>query len=144
VFTSLESFKAFIQGSLPGWAVVVILVGSLIKIWPIIQRNLLDARDKRDHRYSTRISELERAVHECQKECEDHKNELRKEISGLTETIMGLRRQHVQEQISLITAIIESVDNPLLKKLMKSLESVQRALPREIPGVAGDAGKTPR
>jgi hypothetical protein len=129
--------------NLPGWAVFLLLCGTLIKTWPIIQKNLLEARDKRENRYSGRISELEEAVRLCQQECEDHKNELRKEIGGLTETIMGLRRQHVQEQISLITAIIESVDNPLLKQLMKSLQSVQRALPRELPGVVGDAAQTP-
>lgn len=129
----IESLRSWLiaYASIPAWGIFLLMVVTLIKTYPIIQRNLLDARERRESRYSMRITELEAAVRACQEECEDHKNQLREEINHLNETLSGLRRQHVQEQISLVAAIIESVDNPVLKQLMNSLKSVQRALPAE-------------
>lgn len=125
----------------PIWGMLIVMIVTLIKTYPIIQRNLLEARDKREGRYSLRITELEDAVEACQKECEQHKEELRKEIRDMHETLLGQRRQHIQEQISLIAAIVESVDNPILKQLLSRLQSVQRV--EELSGVVGDAQKLP-
>lgn len=58
--------------------------------------------------------------------------ELRDEVNNLEERILGMRRQHVQEQISLVAAIIASVPDPSLRKLLMALESVQRNLPTRI------------
>lgn len=58
-------------------------------------------------------------------ECEDKCD---RDIKKLNETINGIQRQHTQEQISMINAIIHSVDAPELKALLKTLQSVQVAL----------------
>ena len=94
---------------------------TLIKTWPIIQKNVMEARERKESRYSTRIETLEKKVEDCRAECDRDKKILLEEIHGM-------RRQHVQEQISLINAIIESVNAPELKTFLKMLESVQRTL----------------
>lgn len=127
LFASLRAGIAY-----PLWGIFLLMIISIIKTYPIIQKNLLDARDKRENRYSERIRELEAAVHACQKECEEHKTELRKQLDGL-------RRQNIQDQISLVSVLVQGTDNPALKKVLETLQSVQRALPvEELPGVAGD------
>jgi acyl-CoA reductase-like NAD-dependent aldehyde dehydrogenase len=142
--TSIKDFVA--AWNLPGWGILLVLVATIIKTWPIIQRNLLDARERRESRYSTRISELEEMVRQCQQECEDHKEELRNEIHKLEMERLGDKRQHVQEQISLVAVLVENIDNPILKQILSQLQNVQRSLPekvRELTGVVGDAAKTP-
>ncbi len=132
--------------NLPSWGIFLLMIAALIKAWPIIQKNLLDAKERRESRYSERISELKGAVRKCQEECEDHKEELRHEIHKLEMERLGDRRQHVQEQISLVAILVENIDNPMLKRILSQLQNVQRGLPekaRELTGVVGDAGKTP-
>lgn len=123
-------------GTVPAWGMFILMVMTAIKTYPLIQKNLLDAREGRESRYGKRISELEEAVAQCQRECAEQTQKLLNEIAGL-------RRNHIQEQISLVSAIIESVDNPLLKQLLTTMQSVQRTLPQVefVGGVEGDANK---
>lgn len=136
-----------VWSGVPVWGMFLLFLVTLVKTYPIIQRNLLDAREKRESRYSIRIRDLEEAVVICQRTCEADKEEMRKEIRELNEKLVGLRRQHVQEQISLVAAIIESVDNPMLKQMLNALQSVQRTLPAAevvaVGEVTGDAAKQP-
>jgi hypothetical protein len=71
---------------------------------------------------SARISpRCAKELHKCEDECAD-------KIKKLHEEMWGEKRQRVTEQISLINVILNSVDAPELKTLMKTLESVQRSL----------------
>lgn len=129
--------------SIPGYGILALMVLTLIKTWPIIQKNVLEARNVREGRYSSRISELEAAVIECRQECDDHKEELRSRINHLEEKRLGDRQQNLQEQISLVSVLVKYVPNPLLEQVLKSLESAKMRLPYELTGVTGDAGAHP-
>lgn len=134
------SLWRFLQdwGLVPAWGLFFLVLVALIKAWPSLQKNSLEHKENRESRYSKRISELEQAVRDCQRECEDHKDELRKEV-------LGMRRQHLQEQISLVMIIMDSVDNPTLKQLLARLQSTQRSYGLEPLGeVVGDAAQTPK
>lgn len=134
--------------NLPGWGIFGLMIITLIKTWPIIQRNVLEARTAREGRYSARISELEDSVEECRKECDEHKEILRREITGL-------RRQHLSEQLQLVRTIADLFpDAPQLGLLLRTLESGQRSaaymdhlIREDVDGplgdVTGDAAKTP-
>lgn len=138
----VNSLPAWI-GTAPAWGLFLLCCATLIKTWPIIQKNVLDARERKESRYSQRITELEGKVSECQRECEEHKEALRVELRKLEEKRLGDRQQHIQEQISLVSILVKHVDNPLLAKVLEQLQSTQRALPHELTGAVGDAAKKP-
>lgn len=119
-------------------ALLVIVIVTLIKTWPIIQRNILDAKERRESRYSQRISELEKAVTSCQQECEDHKEELRQQIGKLERQRLDDRAQNLQEQISLVAILVKNVDNPMLAQILETLQAHKRRLPMELTGIIGD------
>lgn len=119
---------------------LLVVIGTVliayIKVWPVLLEARITERHKERQELRARITELEKAVEDCRRECDRQTALLQDEIGDLQETIYGMRRQHVQEQISLINAIIESVDNPVLKKMLGALESVRSNLPgvKIIPG----------
>lgn len=125
----------FIKGwNLPGYGIFLLMVVTLIKTWPIIQKNLIDARNAREGRYAQRISDLEDDVEGCRKECDDAKEAMRKEM-------IGMREQHLAEQLSLVRTIIEIFpDAPQLELLVRTLEGGKRAL-RYLGEVKGDTDK---
>lgn len=108
-------FAAFLRWSLP-WRKMSIDEGTQIR--KELREELVKVRG--EHKV------CEDALRSAQKEL----GVLRDEVNDLENRVAGLRRQHVQEQISLINSIIESVDAPQLKTFLKTLESVQRSLPR--------------
>jgi esterase/lipase len=126
-------------GTAPAWALILLCIGTLIKTWPIIQKNLLEAKEKRESRMGNRITELERMVRECQQECEDHKEELREEIRRLENQRLNDRHQNLQEQISLVSILVRNVDNPILAQVLEQLQRTKTALPHTLTGVVGDA-----
>ena len=66
--SDMFSIKDFITDwNVPGWGVFLLLCVTLVRVWPNLQKNNLEARDKRETRYSARITELEDAVEECRK-----------------------------------------------------------------------------
>lgn len=134
----IDGLPAWI-GTAPAWALVLLTAGTLIKTWPIIQKNLLDAKERRESRYSERISQLERMVQECQAECEESKEVLRAEIRALEEKRLGDRKQHLQDQISLVSVLVANIDNPLLAQILQQLQATERKMPMELTGVVGDA-----
>jgi uncharacterized membrane protein (DUF106 family) len=128
-------------GTAPAWGLLVLAVIAAIKTWPLVHKNLLDAKERRESRYSQRITELEQAVKTCQQECDDHKEALRVELRNLEEKRLGDRKQHLQDQISLVSILVKNIDNPLLDRVLQQLQSTQRSLPHELTGVIGDADK---
>jgi esterase/lipase len=153
MFTNLKDFV--LAWNVPGWGIFLLLAVTLIKTWPIIQKNLLDARANADRRaakerddlsdyYRHEIEMLREEVRQCRESCEKQERELVNKIEELNETIHGMRRQHIQEQISLISAVIQSIgaDHPLLRQMLLSFETVQRALPQgPLGNVEGDAAQ---
>jgi chromosome segregation ATPase len=132
-------------GTIPGWitsAGVVAMLGLIVR-WQLGLKKLSveaqqvdvnaaevrskDAADKRDHiaeemsALRANIATLREELHACEDECAE-------KIKKLHDEIWGEKRQRVTEQISLINVILNSVDAPELKALMKTLESVQRSL----------------
>jgi len=116
-------------GSVPQWGMFILLLIAVVRTSPQWLESLIKAAQARRDRTQTRITELEKAVKECQDECAKQTQVLNDTIRDLEEQMHGMRRQHIQEQISLVNAIIESVDNPLLKKMLGALESVRQNLP---------------
>lgn len=67
------------------------------------------------------VAEVRGDLKKCEAECAD---ELRK----VHEELWGMRKQNIAEQISLINIILNSVDAPELKAMLKVLESVKATL----------------
>lgn len=117
-------------GTVPQWMMLIVLViiafkpPELFKIWSA------NAAARHD-RVGRRISELEAAVIQCRADCDRETRELHQQL-------LNRDHQRIQEQISLISIIMQSVDNPLLKRMLDQMQSIQRTLPTELPGVAGD------
>lgn len=125
----LTAIPASVWGSLPGWGLFIVVLGYLGREWlknqPIQQKQTIEERLAIKGGYTARITELEQAIENERKNCARELSLLRDEIGDLQSTMMGMQRQHTQEQISLINAIISSIDAPELKALVKSLETVQ-------------------
>lgn len=109
-------------GTVPQWGMLIVLCIAIVRTSPQWLSALLTAAHNKRASYANRITELEEAVKFCREECD-------RQTGLLYEEIHGMRRQHVQEQISLINSIIQSVDAPQLKLFLRTLESVQRNLP---------------
>lgn len=91
---------------------------------------------------AARIAELEKQVKQCYDECSDVKREHAESLNTLreehneamrlmNERLLGEQRQRIQEQVSLISAIMRSVDSPDLHKVLTTLESVQTVIKPE-------------
>lgn len=127
-------------GNAPSWVLVLIVLVTLIKTWPIIQRNLYDAKEKRETRYGSRIRELEKDVEECRRECDEHKREMHYQMEGL-------RKQHRSEQLALVRTIVEIFpDAPQLHLLLRTLELGERsvAVAAYVGETIGDAKTGPK
>jgi transcriptional regulator of NAD metabolism len=75
--------------------------------------------------YIGRITSLEAAMKKNQEECEKDKEELRDIIEQLREKIRNEAEQRVQGEISLVSTLIQIVDAPQLKAILKALEQRQ-------------------
>src|SRR5437868_8738041 len=119
---------------------MVAIVGLLIKAAGPWRQQTIDKEKAIREEQNTRISELkghctnlydrlealrkdaETAVRECREDCD-------KETARLQQELLGRDRQRIQEQISLISAILSAVgDNPQLTTLLKTFESVQSTM----------------
>ena len=91
-----------------------------LKNKPIIEQQKINERLAIKTGYTDRIKRLEEKVDSNFKQCEQEKKELHEQIGALERELIGLRRQHNQEQMSLINEIISSVDAPELKTVLGS------------------------
>jgi hypothetical protein len=98
----------------------VVLLVIAVRTSPEWLRLWLQARKERSDRLGKRIADLEAAVEKCQRECEEQKQDMRDKLEGM-------HLQKLQEQSSLINAILASIDSPQLKALLHTYESVQVA-----------------
>lgn len=115
-------------GWLPLWGIFGMVLIAFIKVWPQLKQQSIDERLSIKNGYIDRIKGLERDVKECRDQCDADTRQLNEHITALQEELYGLRKQHIQEQISFINAITQSVDAPQLKILLQALENGSRAL----------------
>lgn len=132
-------------GSVPQWGMFILLLIAVVRTSPQWLGVWSNMKLQASNRVATRITELESNLREahrdydekiqkCRDDCDKQTKFLQDEIGDLEDAIAGMRKQHIQEQISLINTIIESVDAPQLKLFLRTLETVQRNLPvQEVP-----------
>ena len=94
-----------------------------------------DTADIRDH-YAEEVKSLRSEVVAARsevaiarKELADCEEECRTKIREIERELWGEKRQRVAEQISLINLILQSVDAPALKTLLRALESARMQIP---------------
>ena len=107
-------------GSLPTWGMFFLLAVAIVKQSIPWRQQTIDSAAQIRKELQDRVAGLKKEHADCMKTMRD-----------LQEQIYGLRRQHIQEQISLINAIIESVDAPQLKMMLKTLQTVRLTVLRE-------------
>jgi len=147
------SFPAW-AGSVPMWGLFATVLITLIKTWPIIMERVEVAKAGKRGEYNSRIVELEKQIKDCWEKCDARDAEATVEIRNLHDEIFGLRKQHIQEQISFARAIIDSLgqDSPQLIFLLQMMENGQKSLEakrkqeqakdpnvHELTGVVGDS-----
>lgn len=129
-------------GTAPQWVTLAVIIGALIKTWPVIMLRVTEAKSiswkqKREERHDLleEIKGLKQEIADCKEKCHE-------DTQRLNEALFNQRKQNIQEQLSLISVIINSVDSPELRTLMKSLEAVQSTIAlRAITEGAEDDGK---
>lgn len=134
-----------VYGTVPQWGMFITFLAAVLGVWLKFRQQNFDfsAADRKSFKES--IAELERKVTEC----EAREADRIQEIKGLHEELFGLRKQHIQEQISFARAIIQSLgrESPQLSVLLSALENGQRALDaqkeaqkqvHQLTGVTGD------
>jgi len=110
-----------LMGTVPQWGLLAAVIIALIRLVPTWRAQSLKKRKDDIDGWRDECEKLRAELERCEAQC-------RKEIGDLHDEIFGLRKQHIQEQISLINVILQSVDAPELKTLLKMLESVQITL----------------
>lgn len=146
----LESFFSHFPtwaGNVPMWGVFAMVLIALIKVWPKLKEIGVNERQGIRDPYIQRIRELADDVKHCRQECDEQERRLRHEIDGvkrgsdereaaLKERIDVLRTrvnneafQRVQSEISLVNTLIQVVDAPQLRTILKALEDRKAILP---------------
>ena len=112
-------------GSPSHLVLMTVVILTLIKVWPIIQKNVYEARTAKRGEYNKRITDLENALQACREDCDARDDEAKREIRSLHDELFGLRKQHMQEQISFARAILDSLgrESPQLSVLLTALEN---------------------
>jgi hypothetical protein len=117
-------------------ALLVIVLVTLIKTWPIIQKQLGDVMLAREGRYGARITHLESELKKCHEECTE-------KIDKLNNTIYGMRKQDFAKQHAIMRAIVRMSNDPDVKQQLVLLEAMEVSASREVTeinGVVGDKG----
>jgi hypothetical protein len=119
-------------GNVPVWILLAVVIAGLVREWlktqPVREQQKIDERLKIKEGYMGRINDLEDAVRECQRECEQHKKELREVINKLQDRVNNEARQRVQGEISLVSTLLKVVDAPQLKIILAELEKRQTSM----------------
>lgn len=116
----LESWPTW-AGSAPMWGMFILVAIITVRTSPQWLETWSRLKLARAQQVSTRISELEQQIDNCHAECAE-------QIKKLTDELHGERRARVQEQASLIMAILKSVKSPELEQVLSTMESVQLAI----------------
>lgn len=117
-------------------AVIIALIGAYVKLR---DRGMTHA-EVMCAQLTNEVASLRAELRACEKECSAKVKDLHAEISGM-------RDQRNQEQASMIRAILQSVENPDLRRQLELLEAVQGAknvqiLAANVKGAQDDAERT--
>lgn len=123
-------FGSIPLGTAPQWVLLAAVLIALIKIWPVLREQTLKVRMDREQGWREQCELLRAELAAQRQQCEAENSQLKDRIHKLEEQIWGLRRQHIQEQLSLINSILHSVDAPELKTLLRALEAAKTSLDR--------------
>jgi chromosome segregation ATPase len=128
-------------GTIPQWGMFVTFLVAILGVWLKLRQQQFDFSSSDRKTLGDKIQRLEKKVEDC----EAREQERIGEIKELHEEIFGLRKQHIQEQISFARAIIESLgkESPQLNVLLTAMENGHRALEaqrkiHQLTGVRGD------
>lgn len=108
--------------------VLVALIGAYVKLR---DRGLTHAEvvcgqlTKQLSDYKDQADATEKNLRNLLKECEE---ECRRDIKKLHEEIFGMRKNNIAEQIAFINIILDTTDNPSLRTLRATLESISTKL----------------
>lgn len=132
-----------VVGTVPQWGMFITFIGVALAFVPKIRQQNFDFTAAARKVYEDRITSLEKKVEDCEEDREAKEAELKRQIKDLHDELFGLRKQHIQEQISFVQAIIRSVDSPELKSLLAALDRGHRAVVAnesvyQLTGVRGD------
>ena len=117
-----------VVGTVPQWAMFLTLFVAAIKLVPVLRQQTLDADTSHAASWQKECENLRAALKAQQDQCHADNEVFRKEITRLNEELFGMRKQHITEQIELINVIMNSVDAPQLKGMLRLLERVQTQL----------------
>lgn len=120
----MEEFASIlprIPTAVPQWGIFIILLGLAVKQIVPWRQVTLDSRDKFCKTLTEQMDLLQKKLTKCEEDCAKSSKELHEEL-------FGMRKQNIQEQISLINTIMRSVDAPELKSMSMLLERVQQNL----------------
>jgi hypothetical protein len=130
-----------------GLLVVVFL--ALIKVWPTLRQQNIDAWLASKQSYVERIKDLERQVKECQadsikkdQDADKRERRLQDEIDALKTKINNEAWQRVQSEISLVSTLVAVVPNAELKIILEALQRRSALLPADVTALGkleGDA-----
>lgn len=109
-------------GSWPQWLLLVVVALGFIR-WLIPWRH-------------DEMRKLRAELNECKVECEKRIVIVEDKAKKVEADLWSEKRQRVQEQISFINIIMQSVENPELKKMLKSLESMEAQI--RVKGIIED------
>ncbi len=109
-------------GTLPQWGVFVLLLIAVVRTSPEWLNTWTRLRAERSNRLGKRILELEQQVKECQRECDEHKELLRREVHGL-------KTQRLAEQTTIMKAILRMSNDPEVARQLTLLEAMSASLP---------------
>jgi hypothetical protein len=108
-------------GTIPQWGMFIALLALLVKQVIPWRQQTLDRDAKFCENLTKEVSDLRAELKQCEQDCTA-------KSKALHEELFGMRRQHIQEQISLINTIMRSVDSPELLGMIKLLERVEQNL----------------
>lgn len=129
-------------GTVPQWVTLAAVLIAAFKLIPELSALKLKRKSEQERGWQTECANLRQELRIQRQECEEEHRQSRAKIHELEETIYGLRRQNIQEQISLINTILRSVDSPELKGLLSMMEAVKDNLASQHVKILGaaDAG----
>lgn len=121
------------------FALLAVVVITLIKTWPLIQKNLMDAKLLKEGGYAKRITDLEGKLDECKRDCDERDRTSQTTIDSLKQQINNEAWQRVQSEISLVNTLIQIVPNPMLGQILEALKKRSGTLqPIELDGPVKD------
>lgn len=104
------------------------IIIAVIMIYPKLKEQDQSHAERMCAALSSEVVQLRDRLLACERECQESKALAAREIKELHDQLYAMRDQRMQEQISMISAILQTVDNPELRKQLVMLESVQAGL----------------